>query len=707
VVHQLFPLFALGLNLGLLGTAIAADPRNPRNQAFAWLAAALSVWDIGAFGLRWTTDAATALQWERLLHVGVVFIPVLYCHYVLAFLDRPTRPSWLIVGYLLSTGFGLTIMSSWFMRGIRPSPWGLMPVSGPLYAPYVAYFQIYMTAGLVLLLRAHRTMQSSFRRNRALLVIGATAISVVGGVIDFLRFVLGWEDLYPVGIPASVLFSLALGVAIVRYQLVNVSAIAKRGLLYLLVTIAFAPLLVALLFMADWLTPGVRLVIALPTVLFFLALFGLGFPVLSRIDAWLTMLIFRRRRGIHDAILALTKKMSSVLDLDSLGRTLTQGLVTGIPVLHASLFLVDPRTGEARCLGSAASKAVEAATTSLPHAGALMSWLLWTKKTLLVEAAAFRGRASADVDAAVSELERQRVALLIPLTLEPEAAAILLIGEKLSGEIFDSADVDLLEVLAGQTAIALRNAGLYEDLREQMGELRRTQRQLIQSAKLAAVGELASSVAHEINNPLQVILFNAGLLLRQFPEETPARKRLTTMTSEAQRAGKITRDLLDFARRREPRQEPVRLQELIPRVLDLLQTKMKDQNIEVETVVDNGAPPVSGDRDQLMQVLLNLVVNAIDAMPDGGVLAITAEVEKPDLVVRIRDTGSGMSPSQAARIFEPFFTTKPEGRGTGLGLSVSLGIIRSHGGTIDVETEPGKGTTMTVKLPAPTASALS
>jgi signal transduction histidine kinase len=704
VLHELLPVFALGLNLVLLGTIYAADRTNPKNLAYARLAAAFSIWDLGVCGLRWTSDPAAALVWERVVHVGVVFIPVLSYHYLVAFLDRSARSWWLLLGYGISAAFGLTIASSLFMRDVRTSPWGFVPVSGPLYGPFVAYFQVYMTAGLLLLLRDYWGMQSSFRRNRTLLVIGGAAVSIAGGLVDFLRFVLGWENLYPVGVPANVVFSLALGVAVVRYQLVNIGALAKRALLYLLVTITFAPVLVSLLLTADGLTPGAAVGTSLPTILFLLGLFGLSFPVLSRVDAWLTMLIFRRQRGIHHAILALTKEMSSVLDLPSLGQTLTEGLVKGIPVVEASLFIVDQRTGEPRCLASAASKAIESATTILPHATALIRWFRWTKKTLLVEASAFRGPGSTELIAAVSELEARGVALLIPLTLEHDVAAILAIGDKLSGQIFDSADVQLLEVLAGQTAIALRNAGLYADLREQMDELKRTQRQLVQSAKLAAVGELASSVAHEINNPLQVILFNAGLLLRQLPDETPARKRLTTVTNEAQRAGKITRDLLDFARRREPRQEPVHLHELITRVLDLFQTKMKDQNIEIDTVLSPGTPPVTGDRDQLMQVLVNLVVNAIDAMPDGGVLTIKTEVDRDEVVVAIRDTGSGMSPSQAARIFEPFFTTKPEGRGTGLGLSVSLGIVRSHGGTIDVESEPAKGTTMTVRLPIPVTS---
>jgi two-component system NtrC family sensor kinase len=234
-----------------------------------------------------------------------------------------------------------------------------------------------------------------------------------------------------------------------------------------------------------------------------------------------------------------------------------------------------------------------------------------------------------------------------------------------------------------------------------MDELRTAQQQLIQAAKLAAIGELAAGVAHELNSPLTVIVARCDLLVRKVTADSPAVPAVESIKAEAMRAALITRGLLDFSRKREPKHEPVNVNWLVPKALDLVQTKLHGLEIAVETELDTTLPAILGDGDQLIQVLINLIGNAADAMPGGG--RITVKTETPSdrdcVAVSVSDTGTGMTGDQLARIFEPFYTTKAEGKGTGLGLSVTLGIVKSHRGTIAVESEPGCGTTMTVQLP--------
>jgi C4-dicarboxylate-specific signal transduction histidine kinase len=215
----------------------------------------------------------------------------------------------------------------------------------------------------------------------------------------------------------------------------------------------------------------------------------------------------------------------------------------------------------------------------------------------------------------VSRLEAARVTVALPLFAQGELAGVLLLGEKVSGGQFHPGEIELLEMLMGQTGIALENARLYSDLRDQMRQLTQTQQQLIQAAKLAAVGELAAGVAHEINNPLMIILGNCELALRDVPETGRAAKRLAIIESEATRAGKITRDLLNFARRREPRREPVAVEAVIERAVELLGTKLARGRVRVHTVLHPGMPPILGDADQLTQVLLNLGANAFLQKP--------------------------------------------------------------------------------------------
>lgn len=708
LIHKLLPLIALGLNLLLLGSALAPDRKSHRNLLFAYLAAGLAVWNLGVFGLRWTSNPDTAVAWEYFLHLGVIPIPVLFYHYVLAFLDLPRRRPALLGGYALCGAFLLASPTPYFLRGVTESPWGFMPSAGPLYAPFVVYFQSYLVLGLVRLVRAYRSQSSSFKRNRTLLVILGVVVSLLGGVVDFVRFIFRWDWLYPVGIPSNALFALSLGVAIVRYHLMDIGVLAKRTVLYLLTSAALAPILFIGLWALDELlvgrapAPGVGTLVR--DALILLLVFTVALPVLRKLEGGLERVMFRRRHGVRDALVTLHRELGSLLEIGALGRTLTQGLVARVPVLHASLHLYDAAAGGFVPFAHAASEAAEAPTTSPALDTALALWLRATARTLIVEETTFHGAAYERMRPSIARLERERVALLVPLFLEGEIAGVLVFGEKLSGEIFDSEEIGLLELLASQAAIALKNSSLYEDLRSRMEELRRTQDTLVQSAKLAAVGELAASVAHEINNPLMVILGNSGLLLREAAPDSPQHLRLSGIVTEANRAGKIVRDLLDFARRREPNRGPVSVPELLERALELLHAKLRRASVDVERVFDAALPAILADRDQLTQVFLNLITNAVDAMDDGGTLVLETATRQDDdgrtlITVGVSDTGPGIPPEHLARIFEPFYTTKPEGRGTGLGLSVSLGIVRMHGGAIDVDSKPGRGTTMRVTLP--------
>jgi signal transduction histidine kinase len=711
LAHKLLPLLALGLNLLLLGSALAPERKSQRNLLFAYLATALAVWNFGVFGLRSASSQATALQWERLLHVGVIPIPALFYHYVLAFLDLPRRRPLLVVGYALCGFFLAAGPTPAFLAGVTASEWGFMPAAGPLYAPFFVYFQSYLVFGLVRLVRAYGSQPSSFKRNRTLLVILGVGVSLAGGVVDIARFMLHWDWLYPVGIPSNAVFALALGVAIVRYRLMDIGVLTKRLVLYVLTSGALAPILFVGLWAIDQVfgtpaepdaTGGVDRLFR--GALLLLLVFTIALPLLRKLEGGLERLMFRRRHAVRDALVDLTGELGALVEVDTLGRKLTDGLVARIPVMYAGLHLYDPTVDQLVGRAHATSDAADHAPTSPVIGSALLLWLKMAGRTLIVEETVFQSAADARVRAAVAQLERQRLAVVVPLLADGEVAGALVVGEKLSGEIFDSDEIKLLEMLAAQTLIALRNAGLYEDLRARMEELRRTQQSLVQSAKLAAIGELAASVAHEINNPLTVIVGNSQLLLGQLPAESPEHRKAASIETEAHRAGKIVRDLLDFSRRREPTRVPLSLHEVLERSLDLIRPKLKTAGVEVERVFNVGLPPIRGDRDQLTQVFVNMVTNAVDAMDGGGSLIVETGLQQGEdgramAGVSFSDTGHGIAPEQIERIFEPFYTTKAEGRGTGLGLSVSLGIVRSHGGTIDIESKPGLGTTVRIRLP--------
>jgi two-component system, NtrC family, sensor kinase len=239
---------------------------------------------------------------------------------------------------------------------------------------------------------------------------------------------------------------------------------------------------------------------------------------------------------------------------------------------------------------------------------------------------------------------------------------------------------------------------------EKKDELRH---QLFHASKLASVGQLATGVAHEINNPLAIIVSTSGVIrdmlnpefnLNPSPEEII--KEIDTIDSAAFRARTITRQLLAFGRKHEPRLSPCNVNQVLDDVMTgLKEREFKVADIEVILDYDPGLPEIMLDHDQIRQVFLNLVNNAGDAISGPGKITITTNRNDQDIQITIKDTGKGMSAEQLGKIFNPFFTTKEVGKGTGLGLSVSLNIIESVGGMVDVQSLEGAGSSFTISLP--------
>lgn len=229
---------------------------------------------------------------------------------------------------------------------------------------------------------------------------------------------------------------------------------------------------------------------------------------------------------------------------------------------------------------------------------------------------------------------------------------------------------------------------------------KRLQEQLRRTERVAELGTLASGMAHEIGTPMNVILGRAEYLMNR-TSDAPIKKGLQTIVSQVERITRVMNQLLSFARRETPERRAVDLSEIVESSLEMFLERFARHHIGIETDFEPACPPVHADADQMSQVLINLLMNAIHAMPDGGRVRIAVRQGDPNMVeLIIADTGSGMPPEISAKIFDPFFTTKEFGTGTGLGLTVVKGIMEEHGGTIAVTSEPGRGTVFTLALPA-------
>ncbi|MCE7872108.1 GAF domain-containing protein [bacterium CPR1] len=298
-------------------------------------------------------------------------------------------------------------------------------------------------------------------------------------------------------------------------------------------------------------------------------------------------------------------------------------------------------------------------------------------------------------------LHEMKSILCVPLLLRGEAFGVVYADHRMQTGIFDGRDRRLLEAIARQAAIALENAMLHEEsLQRAQQELVQAQAQLHHSRKLAAVGQLAAGVAHELNTPLGTIALNVSALLPGASESLS--KRLTLMDRAVDRCRTIVQRLLTFARPVRSEARPVDIERLVAETLALAEPEFSGQEITVEVQVTPGLS-AQADPLELSQVLLNLLLNARDALSELAPgkprrLAVRAAQDGHHVLLGVHDNGPGVDPGLQERIFEPFFTTKQVGRGIGLGLSLSHEMVESMGGTLRLRSEPGKGASFLIRL---------
>ena len=404
-----------------------------------------------------------------------------------------------------------------------------------------------------------------------------------------------------------------------------------------------------------------------------------------------------RQRNQELAILTeVSRTIISSLDLEEVLTAAVEGVRRILPVAAGVLVLMDEETGDMTfCKTVAGNHPLMG--RPLPMDRSIIRHVVATGQPYLTNDVSLDPLFSPQVDGWGPQT---RAVLCVPLLVREQVIGALELADKIGGP-FTETDRDLLQTLAGSVAVAVENAQLYAEVNDYARALERSQAQLIQAEKMAAIGRLAASIAHEINNPLQAIHNTIHLAMT---DRLPPEKRgeyLGMAQKEVERLIEIVQRMLEFYRPSKGGIVQTDVNRLLRDALAIADKRLQHGRVRVSARFADGLPPILGVPDQLTQVFLNIIINAVEAMPDGGDLRVGTLLtdDRRWVLVAFQDSGPGLTAEQIAHIFEPFYTTKPSG--TGLGLAISYGIVERHGGTIEVSSQPGQGATFVVRLPVP------
>ncbi|HEY2996051.1 MAG TPA: GAF domain-containing protein [Methylomirabilota bacterium] len=410
----------------------------------------------------------------------------------------------------------------------------------------------------------------------------------------------------------------------------------------------------------------------------------------------------QRRRDVAEVLARLGRELAGTLEVERIAALVARGIIDLVPVHGSAVFRYDPEDGSLHEIAAYGPAAGIIKGVVMPPGEGAVGRAVAERKVIASPDILGEPRIELPVKVrARLASDDLRAIVAIPLLTHERIIGALGLSDR-TGREFTPDELQTLQAFADQAALAFENARLYATAQDSLTRLRDTQAQLVQAAKMSALGQLVSGVAHELNNPLSVIIGYGQLLLSR---DVPAamRRPVELMVAQGDRMAKIVRNLLFFARQRPPERAAVQLQSVIEQTLALRTHQLTLSGIMVTTEFVRDLPEITGDAQQLEQVFLNLLLNAEQAILEqktqGQILVRTrVSADGRAIYADVVDDGPGIAPDALPRVFEPFFTTKTVGSGTGLGLSVSYGILEEHGGKLSVQSRPGE-TIFTIELP--------
>lgn len=669
-----------------------------------------------------------ALKISRLDHLLLVYLLPVYIQFFHAYLTLRNR-RWLeVTAYIYAFGLMSITQTPLYIESMQRHFFGLFARGGPLYPLFGVGGLAVTVYVLVELYRAIRRAPTGLERNRlqyVLIGFGCMGLLNSLNVLPILGF-----SVYPPG-NLSFVPLVVFAVGLFRHDLLDMGFLIKKSLVYSALTALLTCLYAVMVLGAGRLMEGNDAggPILIQFLLFLTVAFLFG-PVKGHVENFIDRHFFRTTYNYQKTLKRVSQTIVSRLDTEEIGSEIVRTLADTMEVLSCGLFVREPRLSRFSALATRHTATAVPVPRAVPENAAIVREMERHRR-LLTRSRLPLGRPS-ESETLEAEMASLDAAMALPLLSRERLLGFISLGEKLSGALYTPEDIDLLETLAGQAALALENARTHRaleilnkslevrvaertrQLKETLAEKEKTQEQLIRSESLAALGQLVAGVAHELNNPLASV---TGLIQATIEDLKGLETRVTLEPEliddlvfadrELARAKAIVGSLLGLSRQTETYTEAVDVNVVVQDALRVLYNQYKYRDLDIAEKYGENLPRIRGNFSNLGQVALNLIKNAVQAVaPRQGGITLTTRFEKEtgQVVFECRDTGPGIPESIRQDIFKPFFTTKEVGQGTGIGLYISHEIVRRHGGSLSLEKGTPSGACFVVRLNTPGAA---
>ena len=686
--HSISWLIPTVFNLILAILVYYNNPSNIINKTFALFSISIASWTFDVFGLCIAQSEVFAKIWAYIFSTGLQFVPSTGFHFLLAFTRRIDRKKIKLIylSFFISLIFFILKLFGLFTKEYIKVGLVYTPKPTLVYTLFVVDVLFWILYGLFYVYLTLKDSKSYIIRNQLKFFLIGLLLTLVFGLINFLTS-LGIK-VYPMGGIASVICTGMVAYSIVKYRALDIQVFIRRSIIY--GTLTFSIIIIYSMVVGFfYVLFGQNFLLKQPFFIssFFALFLAVVFlPLRNKIQTVVDEIFFKKRYNYQKIIKEISNTLSSLVTKESILDFLFDVITKTLYIEKSCLLLLD----RDRELFSVEKS--EGISGKIPED-------IFSLKNSFIEY--FRDRQGLIFTEELKEkfynvyeeLNNLGISIILPLKIKKDTVGFFLLGNKLYDEEFSLDDFELIMTISNHAIIAIENIKLYEQTKE-------LEKALYHADKLATIGTLVSSISHEIKTPLVSLKTFTQLLASRINDRDFQKKFIEIVPQEIEHLQQIVDNLLAFAKTQTANFECIEITKIVNEILLFLQYEITKNRIEVIKNFSDRNIFVLGDEQQLRQVFLNVIMNAIQAMPSGGRLTIEIETDKNNnsqVVIKICDTGIGISPENIKKIFLPFFTTKPQG--TGLGLSISNKIVKEHNGTIEFESEIGKGSIFLIKLP--------